>query len=95
MEGKVGWSIEVEPLFHCGQDDERIMFCQLPLIWEEVVAFPHFFLDRPRDLAQSVFEVCMVNGDELLERAAFFFFLVPGVPLSASPAFGDLHIEGL
>ena len=28
VEGKVSWSVEVEPLFHSGQDDERILFCR-------------------------------------------------------------------
>ena len=84
MEGKVGWSAEVEPLFHSGQDDERILFCQSPLIWEEAVAFPHLFL---------VFEVYLVDVNALLERAAFFPLAFPGVPLSASPAFWDLLLK--
>ena len=95
MKGKVGWLAEVEPLFRSGEDDERILFFRSPLIWEEAVAFPHLFLDRPRYLVPSVFEVCMVDVDALLEHAAFFPIPFPGVPLSASPDFLDLPLEGL
>ena len=70
MEGKVSWSAKVKPLFHSGKDDERIHFFRLALIWKESVAFPQPFLDRPHDLAPLVFEVCYVDFDALLERAA-------------------------
>ena len=97
MEGKVSWSeeVEVEPLLHSGHDDERILFCRPLLICEGAVAFPYLFLDRPHNLAPSVFEVCMVDFNELLERAAFLFSPFPGVPLSASPNFWNLPLEGL
>ena len=95
MEGKVSWLAEVEPLLHIGQDDERIIFCRSPLIWEEAVAFHHLFLDRSRDLAPLVFEVCMVNVDALLEGATFFFSTFDGVPLSASPAFWGRSLKEL
>ena len=75
VEGKVSWSAKVKPLFHSGKDDERILFCQMLLIWKEAVAFPHLLLDRPRDLAILVFEVCKVDVDALLERADIFFSL--------------------
>ena len=39
------------------------------------LAFLHLFLEEPRDLAPLVFEVCNVDFDALLERAAFFFVL--------------------
>ena len=95
VESKVGRSTEVEPLFHSGQGEERILFCRPPLIWEEAVAFPYLFFDRPRDLAPLVFEVCLVDANSLLERAAFFPLPFPGVPLSALPAFWGLPLEGL
>ena len=94
MEGKVSWSAKVRPLFHSGKYDERILFCQLPLIWEEAVAFPCLLLDQPRNLAPSVFEVCKVDVDALLERGAFFFFPFPGVPLSAPPDFWIVPSRG-
>ena len=75
MEAKVGWSAEVKPLFHSGKDDERILFFQSPLIWEEALAFPHLFLDRPRNLALLVFEVYMADVNALLERAVFLFLV--------------------
>ena len=76
MEFKVSGSAKVKPLFHCDKDDERILFCRPVLIWKEAVAFPHLFLDRLHNLAPSVFEVCKVDVDALLERSAFFFFPV-------------------
>ena len=95
MEGKVSWSEEVKPLSHSCQDEERILFCRLPLIWEEAVAFPHLLFDRTRNLAPSVFEVCNVDVDAFLKRATFLFFPFPGVPLLVSPAFWDLPLKGL
>ena len=71
------------------------MFCQLLLNWEEAVAFPHLFFDQPRDLAPSVFEVCLVDFDALFDRAAFFPLPFPGVPLLASTDFWVLPLEGL
>ena len=81
VEGKVDGLAEVEPLFNSNHDDELILFCLLLLIWEEAVAFPHLFLDRLRDLALSIFEVCLVNFDALFERADFF----PLLDLDALP----------
>ena len=95
MEGKVSRSAKIKPLFHSGKYDERILFCRLALVWKEAVAFLHLFFDQPRNLASSVFEVRNVNLDALLERAAFFFFLFSGVPLSAAPACWDFPREGL
>ena len=65
MEGKVSWSEKVKPLFHSGKDYERIIFCRPPLIWKEAVDLPRLFLDRPRNLAPLVFEVCNVDFDAL------------------------------
>ena len=95
MEGKISWLAKAKPLFYSGQDYERILFCLSPFIWEESVAFPHLFLDRPRNLVPSVFEVCMVDVNALLEHAAFLFSLFPGVPLSVLPTFCGLPLEGL
>ena len=95
MEDKVSWSAELKPLFYSGQDYERILFCLSPFIWEESVAFPHLFLDRPRNLVPLVFEVCMVDVNALLEHAAFLFSLFPGVPLSVLPTFCGLPLEGI
>ena len=95
MEVKVSWTAKIKPLFHSGKDDKRILFFRPALIWKEAVAFPHLFLDRPRDLAPSVFEVCNVDFDALLERAAFFFVHFLGLPLLAAPACWDLPRQGL
>ena len=95
MEVKVSWSAKVKPLFHCGKDDERIIFCRPPLIWKEAVAFPHLFLEEPRDLEPSVLEVYKVDVEALLERAAFFFVPFSGVPLSTAPACWDRPLEGI
>ena len=95
MEGYVSWLEKVKPLFHSGKDDESILFCQLPLIWEEAVVFPHLFLDQSHNFVPSVFKVCKINVDAFLESADFLFFLFPGVPLSASPAFWDHPLKGL
>ena len=95
MEVEVSWSAKVKPLFHCGKDDERILFCQPLLMWKEAVAFPNLFLEEPRDLAPSVLEVYKVDVEALLERAAFFFVPFSGVPLSAAPACWDCPLEGL
>ena len=85
----------VKPLFHSGKDDERILFCQLPLIWKEAVAFPHLFFDQPRDLAPPVFEETNVDFDALLERANLLFFLFLGVSLLAEPDCWDIPCDGL
>ena len=95
MKCKVSGLAKIKPLFHSGKDDERVLFYRLALVWKESVDFPHLFLDRPRDLAPSVFEVCNVDFDALLERAAFLFPPFLGVPLSAAPACWDIPREGL
>ena len=82
MEGKVVWSEKVKALFHGGQDEEHIPFCQSLLIWEEAIAFPHLFFDQPRNLARSVFEVCLVDVDALFEHGTLF------PPVSWSTAVG-------
>ena len=88
-------SEKIKPLFHSGKDDERVLFCRPAIIWKEAVALPHLFLDRPRDLAPSVFEVRNVDLDALLEIADFVLLVFSGVPLSASPAFWDFPREGI
>ena len=65
------------------------------LIWYEAVAFPHLFLDQPRNLAPSAFEVCLVDVNALLERTAFLPLPFPGVPLAVLPAFWDLLLKGI
>ena len=71
------------------------MFFRPVLVWKEVVAFPHLFFDRPRDLAPLVFKVRNVNLDALFERPAFFFFPFSCAPLSAAPTCWDLPRKGL
>ena len=95
MKSKVSWTAKIKPLFHGGEDNERVLFFRPALVWKESVAFLHLFFDRPRDLAPLVFEVRNVDLDALLERAAFFFFPFSGVPLSAAPACWDFPREGL
>ena len=65
------------------------------LVWKEAVAFPHCFLDRPRELAPLFFEVRNVDLNALLEHAASVLFPFSGGPLLASPAFWDFLCEGL
>ena len=95
MKSKVSWTAKIKPLFHCGEYNERILFCRPALVWKEAIAFLHLFFDRPRNLAPLVFEVRNVDLDALLERAVFFFFPFSGVPLSAAPACWDFPREGL
>ena len=95
MKSKVSWPTKIKPLFHCGEYNERVLFCRLALVWKEAVSFLRLFFDRPGDLAPSVFEVRNVDLDALLERAAFFFSPFSGVPLSAAPACWDFPLEGL
>ena len=58
-------------------------------------SFSSFFFNWPRDSAPSVFEVWLVNFDALFELTAFFPCPFLGVPLSASPAFWVLPLEGI
>ena len=95
MKSKVSWMTKIKPLFHCGEYNERVLFCRPALVWKEAVAFLHLFFDLPRDLAPLVFEVRNDDLDALVERAAFFFFPFSGVPLSAAPACSGFPHEGL
>ena len=95
MNSKVSWTAKIKPLFYGGKDDKRVLFCRPALVWKEAVYFLRLFFDRPRDLAPLVFEVCNVDLDGLLERAAFVLFPFSGVPLSASPACWYFPCEGL
>ena len=95
MKSKVSRTAKTKPLFHCGEYNERVLFCRLALVWKEAVAFLRLFFDRLRDLAPSVFEVRNVDLDALMECAAFFFFRFSGVPLSAAPACWDFPGEGI
>ena len=94
MEVKVGRLAEVEPLLHNSYDEHCILFCQNPLILKEAFDYLYLFFDQPRDLAPSVFEVCLVDLDALFERAAFFLCTFPGEPLPASPTFLFRPLEG-
>ena len=94
VEGNDGGLAESEPLLHSGYDKQRILFLQALLIRKEALAVLHFFFDRPRDLALSVFEVCFVDLDALSERAFFFPCLFLGVPLSELSASRFIPLKG-
>ena len=95
MKSKVSWTEKIKPLFHGGEYNERVLFCQPAHVWKEAVAFLHLFFDRPHNLAPLVFEVRNVDLDALFKRAAFLFSPFSGVPLSAAPACWDFPREGL
>ena len=46
-------------------------------------------------MASSVLEVCNVDVDALLDRAAFFFVFFSGVPLLVAPACWGRPLNGL
>ena len=64
-----------------------MLLCGAPLIREEAIAFLHLLFDVLRNLAPSVFEVCLVDLNALFERSAFFPQPFPDVPLLALPTF--------
>ena len=94
MKDKVSWSAEVKPLLYISYDKTLILFCWVPLIRKEAVAFIHLLLYWLHDLAPSVFEVCFFDHGAIFERADFLSCLLPGVMLLALPTSQFCPLKG-
>ena len=70
------------------------MFFRSTLIWEEYIASPHLFFDQLHNFAPSVFEVCLVNVNALLERAVFLFYRFLAYRCQHFQIFGIFPLRG-
>eukprot|EP00957_Ditylum_brightwellii_P057996 4398101-Ditylum_brightwellii.AAC.1 len=79
MEGKVVWSIKIEPSRHVGENFSSVVPVGLLVVGNESIVQNYFCLDCLGDLEQPLFEDLAFPPDLLLEVELFplpLFFVV-------------------